>query len=81
MISALFLIMEIHSITNLKAYEQAKNVFNPANIESSSEESFSEKRKIFIGMPSLFTWVNCKSWTYVIDDKCLFKTLSQKFNG
>ena len=55
MISALFLIMEIHSITNLKAYKQAKNAFNPANIQSSSEESFSEKRKIFIGMPSLFT--------------------------
>ena len=48
MISALFLIMEIHSITNLKAYEQAKNVFNPANIESSSEESFSEDVKYLL---------------------------------
>ena len=38
-ISALFLIAGIHSITNLKIYEQAKNFFNSANTQSSSEES------------------------------------------
>ena len=37
MISALFLTARIHSATNLKAYEQAKDFFNPANTQSSSE--------------------------------------------
>ena len=48
MISALFLIARIHSI-NLKAYEQEKNFFNPANTQSSSEKSLKEKRETFIG--------------------------------
>ena len=39
MISASFLIEEIHSTTNLKDYEQAKNFFKPANTQSSAEES------------------------------------------
>ena len=38
MTPALFLIAVIHSITNLKTYEQAKIFFNPANTQSSSEE-------------------------------------------
>ena len=44
MISALFLIAGIHSTTNVKTYEQAKNFFSPANTQSSSEESLKEKR-------------------------------------
>ena len=55
MISASFLIEEIHSTTNLKDYEQAKNFFKPANTQSSAEESLKEKRHEFIGMCSLFT--------------------------
>ena len=35
-ISALFLIAGIHLIRNLKTYEQAKNLFIPANTPSSS---------------------------------------------
>ena len=58
MISALLLIAGIHSTTNLKIYEQAKNFFNPANTQSSYEESLKEKHKTFIGMCSLFTWFN-----------------------
>ena len=42
----------------LKNYDQAKNFFYPANTQSSSEESFKEKRKTFVGMCSLFTWFN-----------------------
>ena len=45
MISALFLIAEIHSTTNLKAYEETKNFSNPANPQTSSEESFMENVK------------------------------------
>ena len=45
MISALFLVAGIHSTTDLKTtYEQAKIFFNPANTQSSSEESLKEKR-------------------------------------
>ena len=58
MISALFFIVGIHSTANLKTYEQAKNFFNPANTQSSSEEFLKEKRHTFIGMCSLFTWFN-----------------------
>ena len=58
MISALFPIAGIHSITNLKIDEQAKNFFNPANTQPSFEKSFKEKRETCIGMCSLFTWVN-----------------------
>ena len=55
MISALFIIVRIHSTTNLKSYEQAKNIFNPANTQSSSEESLNVKRRTFIDMCPLFT--------------------------
>ena len=58
MISALFLIAEMYSTTNLKLYEQAKNFFNPGSTQSSSEKSLKEKRKTFIGMCSLSTWFN-----------------------
>ena len=58
MISALFLIIETDSTTNLKADEQAKNFFNLANTQSSSEESLKGKRYAFIGMCFLFTWFN-----------------------
>ena len=57
MISALFLTAGIHATKNLKTYEQAKNSFDPANTQFSSEESLKEKRT-FIGMCSLFTWFN-----------------------
>ena len=60
MISALFLISGIHSTTNLKTYEQAKNFFNPGNTQSSSGESLKEKRHTFIGMCSLSTWFGIK---------------------
>ena len=53
MISALSLIAGIYSTTNLKTYQQAKNFFNPANTQSSSEESLKENRKTFAGMCSL----------------------------
>ena len=56
MISVLFLIAGIHSTTNLKTYEQAKNFLNAANTQSSSEESLKEKSHTFTGMSSLFTW-------------------------
>ena len=39
----------IHSTTNLRTYEQAKNFFHPPNTQSSSEESLKEKCKTFIG--------------------------------
>ena len=55
MISALFMIVRIHSTTNLKSYERAKNTFNPANTQSSSEESLNVKRRTFIDMCPLFT--------------------------
>ena len=55
MISAFFLIAGIHSTTNLKTYEQAKALFKQANTQSSFEESFKKKRKVFNGMCSLFT--------------------------
>ena len=42
MISTLFAIAGIHSTTNLKTYEQAKNYFNPAKTQSSPEESLKE---------------------------------------
>ena len=58
MISALFLITGIHSTRNLKTFEPVKNLFNPANTQSSSEESLKEKHHTFIGMCSLFTWFN-----------------------
>ena len=53
-----WIISDIHSTTNLKTYEQAKNLVNPANAQSSSEESLKEKLHTFIGMCSLFTWLN-----------------------
>ena len=56
MIFALFLIAGIHSATNLKAYKQGKIVFNPTNIQLSSEEPLKEKRHKFIGMCSVVTW-------------------------
>ena len=43
----LFVVAGIHSTTNLKIYEQAKNFFNPTNTKSSSEESF---KKNVIGL-------------------------------
>ena len=58
MISALFLIAGIHSTTTLKTCEQAKNFFNPANRQFSSEESLKEKCHTFIGMCFFFTWLN-----------------------
>ena len=61
MISALFLIARIHSTTNLKTYEQAKNFFNPANTQSSSEECLREIRHMLIGMSSLFYLVQYAS--------------------
>ena len=57
-IFALFLTAGIHSTTNLKTYEQAKNFFNPANTRTLYEETFKEKCKRFIGMCILFTWLN-----------------------
>ena len=47
MISVLILIAGIHSTTNLKIYEQAKNFFNRANTQSSSKESLKEKCLMF----------------------------------
>ena len=58
MISALFLIAGIHSTLNLKTYEQARNLFDSANMQSSSEESLKEKLHTFIGMCLFFTWFN-----------------------
>ena len=52
----------------LKNLWTRKNFFNPANTQSSSEESLKEKRHSFIGMCSLFTWLNmqilnlCHRW-------------------
>ena len=57
MIAALFLIAGIHSATNIKYREKQKKLFKPANVQSSFEESFNEKRKMFIGMCSFFTWL------------------------
>ena len=79
MISASFLIAGIHSTTNLKTYEQAKNFFNPANTQSSSKESLKEKRHAFIGMRSLFTWFNMQILNLCHlcqDDIGVFTTLS-----
>ena len=47
----------------LKNYEQAKNFFNPENTQSSSEESFKEKRKTFIRMCS-FSHTEFMSWRF-----------------
>ena len=58
MVLALFLIAGIHSTTNLKTNKPAKSFFNPANTQSSSEESLKEKRHNFIGMCCLLTWFN-----------------------
>ena len=41
-----------------KDFEQAKNCFDPAKTQRSSEESLKEKRHNFIGICSLFTWFN-----------------------
>ena len=60
MISALFLILGIHSTANLKPYQGVKNFFNPPNKQSLSGESLDEKRHKFIGMCSCFTWFNMK---------------------
>ena len=56
--STLFFIAETDSTRNLKTYEQPKNFFNPANTQSSSEESLKKKRHTFIGICSLSTWFN-----------------------
>ena len=48
MISALILIAGIHSTTNFKPYKQAKNLFNPTNIQTSSEESLKRKRYLLM---------------------------------
>ena len=56
-ISELFLIAGIQSTTNLKIYEQEK-ILLTLQTESSSEESLKEKRHVFIGMCSFFTWLN-----------------------
>ena len=60
MISTLFLIAGIDSTTKklIEIYEQVKNVFNPANTQSSSEEYLKKKRETFIGKCSLFIWFN-----------------------
>ena len=57
MISALFLIAGIHSITSLKTHEQPKGFFNLANTKSSSEESLKEKGHTFMSMCFLFTCI------------------------
>ena len=76
MISALFLIAGIHSKTNLKTYVQAKNFFNPANTQCSSEESLKEKRCTFIGICVLFSLGSiCKYLIYVIDGIGVFTIL------
>ena len=79
MISALFLIAVIHSKTNLKTYEQAKNLFNPANTPSSSDKSLKEKRHTFIGMCSLFICFNMQILNLCrrcVDNIGVFTTLS-----
>ena len=44
---------------NMKNFKKkAKNFFNTANTQSSPEVSPKEKCKTFIGMCSLFTWLN-----------------------
>ena len=57
--TAIMLVMfwteRIHSTTNSKTYERAKNLFNAANTQSSFEESLKEKRHKFIDICSLFT--------------------------
>ena len=59
MISSLFLIVGIHSTTNLKTNEQAKIYLTPVNTQSSCEEALKEKRHTFISMYSIiFTWFN-----------------------
>ena len=60
MISALYLIAGIHSTTYLKFFEQEKNVFNPANTQSSSEECLTEKRHTFTSICCLFTRLDIK---------------------
>ena len=42
----------IHSATNLKTYEQAKKIFNPAYTKSSSDESLKKNvRDLFVCAP------------------------------
>ena len=58
----------LHEFIQQQNYEQAKNFFNPANTQSSSEESLKEKCHKFIGICSLFTLFNkqilnlCHRW-------------------
>ena len=63
-----WIISDIHSITNLKTYEQAKNLVNPANAQSSSEESLKENFiLLLVCAPFSLGWI-CKCWIYVIDN-------------
>ena len=71
-ISALHLIAWIHSTTNLKTFEQAKNLFNPGNIQSSSEESAKEKCKRLLECVAFSFSSILKYWIYVIDDIGVF---------
>ena len=61
MISVLFPIPGIHSTTNLKTYEQAKNFFNATNTQSSSKEPLQEKSDTSIGICSFLLGSICKS--------------------
>ena len=61
MISVLFPIAGIHSATNLKTHEQAKNFFNATNTQSLSKEPLQEKSDTFIGVCSLSLGSTCKS--------------------
>ena len=52
-----------------------KHFFNPANTQSSFEESLKEKGHTFISMCSLFTWFNMQILKiYVIGDVDVFTT-------
>ena len=53
----LLLWITTENIKNFKK-KKAKNFFNTANTQSSPEVSPKEKCKTFIGMCSLFTWLN-----------------------
>ena len=75
-ISALPLIVRIHSTINLKANERVKNFFNPTNTQSSFEESLKEKRHAFIGMSSLFIWLNMQILNLCHRCHSVFTTLS-----
>ena len=76
MISVLFLTAEIHSTTNLKTYEQAKNLFNPGNTQSSSEESLT-KNVMRLSLCVPFSLGSIRKYRiYVIDDTGVFTTLS-----